>query len=74
LFCSTRKICTKKIGLDGKVCSTQEQSALTAVINVMKGSFWIIIFYCFFTVGSVKLWQLSFLWFLLRKNWRCSGF
>jgi len=39
----------------------------------MKKSDWFIIVCYFFTVAGAKFLQLSFLWFLLWKNWQCFG-
>jgi len=42
----------------------QVQAALTAVTDVIKESVWFIIVYCFFTAGSAKFLQLSFVIFV----------
>jgi len=42
----------------------QVQAALSAVTDITKGSVWIIIAYCFFAVGSVKILQLTFVIFV----------
>jgi len=38
----------------------QVKAALTAVNDVIKGSVWFFVVYCFFTAGSAKFLQLSF--------------
>jgi len=42
----------------------QAQAALNAVTNITKESVCFIIIYCFFTVGTVKFLQLSFVIFV----------
>ena len=42
----------------------QVQAALNAVTDITKESVWFIIIYCFFTVGTVKFLQLSFVIFV----------
>jgi len=64
----------------------QVQAALTAVTDAKKESVWFIIVYCFFTAGSAKFLQLSFViffgeeltvfWFVkgeCEKNLRTTG-
>jgi len=46
--------------LEMRIYSTQTQTALTAVADVIKDSVWFIAVYCFFSVDSVKFLQLSF--------------
>jgi len=41
----------------------QVQAALNAVTDITKESVWFIIIYCFFTAGTVKFLQLSFVIF-----------
>ena len=45
--------------VDGKVCSTQGQAALTAVTDVGRVC-WFIMVYCFFIIGSVKFFNNLF--------------
>jgi len=42
----------------------QVQATLTAVTDAIKESVWFTIVYCFFTVGSAKFLQLSFVIFV----------
>jgi len=42
----------------------QVQTVLNAVTDITKESVWFIIIYCFFTVGTVKFLQLSFVIFV----------
>jgi len=52
--------------------ATLSISCLTAVTDVIKESVWFLIVFCFFTVGSVKFLQVSFvIWSLLGRNSQC---
>jgi len=51
--------------LSGSSCNNlQVKASLNAVTDILKESVWFIIIYCFFTVGSVKFLQLSFVIFV----------
>jgi len=51
--------------LSGSNCSNlQVQVASTAVADVIIRAVWFTIMYCFFTVGSVKILQISFVTFV----------
>jgi len=58
---STHKQLHNEVGLDGNAYGTQGQACFTAVTDVIGESAGFIIVYCFFTVGSVKHMQISFL-------------